>query len=452
VSELIASAEFCSNLGTIFIEAHELIDADPALAALSLSELRSKLDDKGFPVDLLIEQFNDLSQSNENVLDTFILQVKSRSYEPEGPQVLADCIENQGQQLSSSIHQLLDQSVQNMISIAEVGGGFGKKIESHPLASAVNHPVASVFIGATAAFGIGGSYKYWRRSVDYKEATINEQNKITEFFKRQSEEAADYLGSVGRAEVGRVEERPVNALKNIWEKGSDLRYEGDQIELTLRKDIKNYTDDEFRDLFEPFAKKSKDRFFATIEDVPMRPELKKLVKIQMADEIKSKAGTLDADLMADQSKAITLRIKEFDNDTVFKGLSDKDVDDFFLKPYKDAFLKSELSLTGRDGYLLKIDGQMAILDKDIKARLEKALRTLETELGEDWRKEFDRLDKEERKAKRAATDKAEEKANVFIESAGRDAETMVKDEAELLSTKLDNTVDNALDDVEGAAI
>jgi hypothetical protein len=136
VSDLIASAEFCSNLGTIYIEAHKLIDADPALAALSLSELRNKLDDEGFPVDLLIEQFRDLSQFNENVLDTFILQVKSRSYEPEGPQVLADCIENQGQQLSSSIHQLLDQSVQNVISITEVGGGFGKEIENHPFASA----------------------------------------------------------------------------------------------------------------------------------------------------------------------------------------------------------------------------------------------------------------------------------------------------------------------------
>ena len=448
MSELIASAEFCSNLGTIFIEAHKLIDADPALAALSLSELRSKLDDKGFPVDLLIEQFNDLSQSNENVLDTFILQVKSRSYEPEGPQVLADCIVNQGQQLSNSIHQLLDQSVQNAISITEVGGGFGKNIESHPLASAVNHPVASVAIGATAVLGFGGLYKAWRRSVDYKEATTNAEKQITEAFKRQSEKAADYLGSVGRTEVGRVEERPVNALKNIWEKGSDLRYEGDQIELTLRKDVKEYTDDEFRDLFEPFAKKSKDRFFATIEEVPMRPELKKLVRIQMADDIRSEAGVQGDKLLADLNKPITLRIKEFDNDTAFKGLSDKDVDDFFLKPYKDVFFKSELSLKGEDGYLLKIDGQMAILDKDIKVRLEKALRTLQAKLGDDWRKEFDRLDKAEQVVTEKAEEKAEEEADVLIESAGRDAKTMVKEDAELLSAEFDNTVDNALDDVE----
>lgn len=388
VTDLIASTDFCANLGTIFVEVHKLIDAEPDLASLSLSELRSKLDDEGLPIDALIDELSDLSQANQSILDTLILHIKSRLHEPDALHVLADCIESQGKQVSISIHQLLDKSVQNALVTAEVGGGFGKKIVNHPWAS------VGVYLGATAiAGGITAGVAKRVQTARYNEAMSQAKSDTSEFIAKQEEAAESALRYTSRRELIKAEDRPAETIKEISFDADKFKH--DTFKVTLAKDVDQYTETEIRELFSPWTTIAKERFNEALE--LQVPKVQERIKLQLRKDI-ARANLqkdIDYDLRSGLPPAAfdktystkKLFLEEFertDNPDIF----DAGLDDYFLAPYKKAF---KATLKGESQALF--NGEIGRLDQDIQRRIAAAVKVEKDRVKETVYKTQNQLEK-----------------------------------------------------------
>jgi hypothetical protein len=355
-------------LGTIYIEAHKLIDMDPSLAALSLSDLRCKLDDEGFPIDLLIDELSDLSKSNENILDTLLHQVKFRLHEPEGLQVLASCIENQGQQVSNSIYQLLDVSVKHSISINEVGGGIGKRIENHPWK----------FAGGLTACGLVGFgiYKVYSRRKEeqaFAEAQRAVDRDVQRAVDRDLELADNAFRSTARIEMMKAEARPAVAYKDLLK--SSEEYKDYSSTLALRKEVSEYTESEIEKIIEPFAKVADSIFHKALSG---RRSIEVAVKKRLlgefandnawmqADEIYKKQGISELErdrLHIELTKSEITRLSD-NNYEEFRN----ELRNFFSDPFKDAFRAYDKG----ESPMPAIEHEFTDLDDDIVSRIQMA--------------------------------------------------------------------------------
>jgi len=372
--ESIISAEFGVNLGQVVVETYKLIDEEPALAALSLSQLRGKLDSEGLPIDIVIEQLNILASSNENFLATFLLQLRSRLDEPNGLQILTDSIDDQGQEISEKIHQILDESVQSSLSIDKVGGGSGNM--KHPWLAA----------GLTAA-GVGGAVGViYRRKVNQLERI---ESRTVAHAEGQSQEAAEDIF------------RDRTHLRNLYQDGNlNPVRTADRAEIVIAKDLKSYTDKEIEKLFKPFVDGAKERLNDALSGADA--EEIKAVKLRMVDKV-----VLD-DCVDAANRTLASPIVSFKGDTGEEqmesarkfieeraaglrsklaedpDLLDKYLDRRLLNPCRQAFDDA----AAKDGRVI-LTGFRKQLDRDIRSALESA-QIIEKRKAAAFEREVDR--------------------------------------------------------------
>jgi hypothetical protein len=371
------STEFADNLGQIVVEAYKLIDEEPALASLSLTELRAKLDSEGLPIDVVIEGLSGLSESNDNFLDTFFIQVRPLLDEPNGLQILTDSIDDQSQDISEQIHQLLDKSVQSSQFVDKVGGGSGN----------MKHPWLAVGLTAT---GVGGTVGVmYRRKVSHLERL---ESRAVEDAESNSREVAKNIF------------RDQTHLRNAYKEGDINPVKtADEARINIIKDAEKYTDKEIEKLFEPFTVGAKARVEESLRG--LTGEEKRAFKIKFVDKIvQQDAGDVVRKINDDpffEFKGETLKEQEKSAIKAFKDISKKQrselendpdlLEKYFerkiYEPYREAFDK----VAENKGKVI-LKGARTELDKDIQEALEqtvmkeraKALNKLANDLEEDF--------------------------------------------------------------------
>jgi hypothetical protein len=370
------STEFAANLGQIVAETYKLIDEEPDLAALSLTELRGKLDSEGLPIDVVIEQLSGLSESNENFLDTFLIQVRPLLDEPNGLQVLTNSIDDQSQEISEKIHQLLDESVQSSLSIDKVGGGSGN----------LKHPWLAVGLTAT---GVGGTVAlmYHRK--------VSHLNNLLEHAESKGVERAE-SGSKKVAKDFYSDQ--IHLSKELRNPNFRPRMAADRTEVVIGKEAKKYTYKEMEKLFEPFSKGAKARFDEALKG--LEPEEIKLVKIKMVEKLVRNDCKVNAEKLGligfkgKTEKEIKMNKRIFvdqEKAKVLEGLLrdpvrlEKYMNRKLLEPFQEAFVDA----VKNEGNVI-LEGTKKRLNDDINEALEELGKKAEVEeyrrivgLGED---------------------------------------------------------------------
>ena len=349
------STEFAANLGLIVTETYKLIDEEPDLGVISLAALREKLDSEGLPIDEVIEQLGGLSESSENFLDSFLIQIKPLLDEPSGLQILTDTIDDQGQEISKKIHQLLDESVQSSLSIEKVGGGTGN----------MKHPWLAVGLTAT---GVGGTV-----GLMYKRK-VNQLERLESHAVVKSEQESEKL-----AKIMFSDEHLLLALKGKGYSRADLVHVVDKGEITLLKDVSRYTDKEAEKLLKPFADGATKRFkeaLGVAGDQELQAAKLKLVEYEVVNEAERRAKKLASDevfqnntekLAYVDKAAITYRAIVRDELKNNEVQLDKYIEDHFLSKYRNAFEKA-----AKDEGKVVLDGIRTEIDAEINDALEKA--------------------------------------------------------------------------------
>jgi hypothetical protein len=350
------STEFAANLGLIVAETYKLIDEEPDLGVISLAALREKLDSEGLPIDEVIEQLGGLSESSENFLDSFLIQIKPLLDEPSGLQILTDTIDDQGQEISKKIHQLLDESVQSSLSIEKVGGGTGN----------MKHPWLAVGLTAT---GVGGTVGLmYKRKVNQLERLESHAVVKSE---QESEKLAKFMFS---------DEQHLLNLKPEGYSRADLVQVADKGEITLLKEVSRYTDKEVENLLKPFAEGATKRFKGALEGAEaqeLQIAKRKLVEKDLFNAAEKEARRFYSDpinqmIVADRQTAYEERIQKNIDDSIKdltsdKVLFDKYIENHFLSKYRNAFEKA-----AKDEGKVVLDGIRTEIDAEINDALEKA--------------------------------------------------------------------------------
>ena len=409
MTDSIISNEFGVNLGQVVVETYRLIDEEPALAELSLSELRGRLENEGFPIDVVTEQLSIFSDSNNNFLNTFLLQVKPRLDEPNGLQILTDSIHGQSPEISGKIHQLLDKSVQSSLSIDKVAGGSGSI--RHPLVAAVG----------TVAVG-------------YVVTKISSALRKTKIELRETEsrgvQAAENDSQAAAKDIFRDTDHLRDLVKDENVKPVQT---ADQAEIRLIKDANRYAEKEIGSLLEPFVLGSEERFNQVVDG--LGADEIKLVKLKMVDklivedssqqlknvldipffEIKGDTAEEQAEnfTIAVNQRAEALRADVRENPELLKKYMDRR----FLGPYREAFDR----VAENDGKLI-LNGTRKQLDDD----MEKALN----EVGITAKREEAAL---------------ERKMKADIADAERAEEREMQRDFDNLDVKIETRVDNAVE-------
>jgi hypothetical protein len=351
------STEFAANLGLIVAETYKLIDEEPDLAVISLAALREKLDSEGLPIDEVIEQLGSLSESSENFLDSFLIQIKPLLDEPSGLQILTDTIDDQGQEISKKIHQLLDESVQSSLSIDKVGGGSGN----------MKHPWLAVGLTAT---GVGGTVgiMYQRK--------VNQLERLESHAVVKSEQESEKL-----AKVMFSDQQHLLNLKAEGYSRADLVQVADKGEITLLKDVSRYTDKEAEKLLKPFADGATKRFKGALEGAGAQ-ELQiaklKLVEYEVVNEAERRAKDLvSPEKLAEIDKAaITYREVVRDELKNNEVELDKYIENHFSSKFRKAFEKA-----AKDEGKVILDGIRTEIDAEIEDALLEAGITAERDLA-----------------------------------------------------------------------
>jgi hypothetical protein len=439
MTDSIISNEFGVNLGQVVVETYRLIDEEPALAELSLSELRGRLENEGLPIDVVIEQLSIFSDSNNNFLNTFLLQVKPRLDEPDGLQILTDSIDGQSPEISGKIHQLLDESVQSSLSIDKVAGGSGS----------IRHPwmatAGTVVVGGVATrFGLA----YRRKKIELRET----ESRGVQAAEKDSQAAAKDIFRDNRHLSDLVRDENVKPVQTA-----------DQAEIRLIKDVNRYTEKEIGSLLEPFVLGSEERFNQVVDG--LGADEIKFVKLKMVDKLILKDSTQKIERVLDipgiEIKGATAEEKlENLNIAVNKGAEElraevrekpdllkKYMDRRFLEPYREAFN----GVNNNDGKLILNDTRKQ-LDDDMAKTLKEAGITAKREEAAAGRAEERKLERDfanldARRKLMAYIANAKRKMKADIADAKRAEERELERDLANLDAKIETSVDNTLEEI-----